>query len=44
MKTKIILSIFLAGIFLIACKPSSNKQNEGQESLAAEEQYILTPE
>jgi len=44
MKTKIILSLFLAGILLITCKPTSNKQNEGQESVVTEEQESLTSE
>jgi|GEM_PF-2036168 len=44
MKTKIILSIFLAVILIIACKPASNKQKEGQESLALEKQESLTVE
>ncbi len=44
MKTKNILTIFLAGILLIGCKPASNKQNEKQESLTPEERESLAPE
>ena len=44
MKTKKILILFLACILLIACKPTSNKQNERQESIVTEEQDSLTSE
>lgn len=44
MKTKKILTLFFAVIWLIACKPTSNKQNERQESIVTEEQDSLTTE
>jgi len=44
MKTKKILILFLACILLISCKPTSKKQNEGQESIVTEEQDSLTSE
>jgi len=44
MKTKKILFLYIAGVLLIACKPTSNKQIEGQESVVTEKQDGLTAE